>query len=74
MAYSKLNIGDLVEVIDASKYVITTELGIYTIIEEQIGQTYTTYLAVLMFGEEQNRIWIFPSQENKAWIKVSSVN
>jgi len=74
MAYSKLNIGDLVEVIDASKYVLTTELGIYTIIEEQIGQTYTTYLAVLMFGEEQNRIWIFPSQENKAWIKVSSVN
>jgi|APGre2960657373_1045057.scaffolds.fasta_scaffold620206_1 hypothetical protein len=74
MAYSKLNIGDLVEVIDASKYAITTELGIYTIIEEQIGQTYTTYLAVLMFGEEQNRIWIFPSQENKAWIKVSSVN
>ncbi len=74
MAYSKLNIGDLVEVIDASKYAITTELGIYTIIEEQIGETYTTYLAVLMFGEEQNRIWIFPSQENKAWIKVSSVN
>ena len=74
MAYSKLNIGDLVEVIDASKYAITTELGIYTIIEEQIGQTYTTYLAVLMFGEEQNRIWIFPSQENKSWIKVSSVN
>jgi len=74
MAYSKLNIGDLVEVIDASKYAIKTELGIYTIIEEQIGQTYTTYLAVLMFGEEQNRIWIFPSQENKAWIKVSSVN
>jgi len=74
MAYSKLNIGDLVEVIDASKYVLTTELGIYTIIEEQIGQTYTTYLAVLMFGEEQNRVWIFPSQENKAWIKVSSVN
>jgi hypothetical protein len=74
MAYSKLNIGDLVEVIDASKYVLTTELGIYTIIEEQIGETYTTYLAVLMFGEEQNRIWIFPSQENKSWIKVSSVN
>ena len=74
MAYSKLNIGDLVEVIDASKYAITTELGIYTIIEEQIGETYTTYLAVLMFCEEQNRIWIFPSQENKAWIKVSSVN
>ena len=74
MAYSKLNIGDLVEVVDASKYAIKTELGIYTIIEEQIGQTYTTYLAVLMFGEEQNRIWIFPSQENKAWIKVSSVN
>ena len=74
MEYCKLNIGDLVQIVDASKYAIKTELGIYTIIGEQIGQTYTTYLAVLMFGEEQNRVWIFPSQENKTWIKVSSVN
>lgn len=74
MEFSKLNIGDLVQIINASNYALKTELGIYTIIEEQIGQTYTTYLAVLMFGEKQNRVWIFPSQENKSWIKVSSVN
>lgn len=74
MEFSKLNIGDLVQIIDASKYAIATELGIYTIIEEHIGTTYTTYLGVLMFGEKQNRVWIFPSQENKAWVKVSSVN
>lgn len=74
MEFSKLNIGDLVQIIDASKYAIKTELGIYTIIEEHIGKNYTTYLAVLMFGEEQNRVWIFPSAENKTWIKVSSVN
>ena len=74
MEYCKLNIGDLVQIIDTSFYAMKTECGIYTIIEEQIGQTYTTYLAVLMFGEEQNRVWIFPSQENKSWVKVSSVN
>lgn len=74
MEFSKLNIGDLVQIIDTSYYGVKTELGIYTIIEEHTGKNYTTYLALLMFGEEQNRVWIFPSQENKAWIKVSSVN
>ena len=74
MEYCKLNIGDLVQIVDASKYAIKTELGIYTIIEEHVGPTLTSYIGVLMFGEEQNRVWIFPSQENKTWIKVSSVN
>ena len=74
MEFSKLNIGDLVEIIDTSFYGVKTELGMYTIIEEHVGQTYTTYLGVLMFGEKQIRAWIFPSQENRAWRKISSVN
>ena len=74
MEYCKLNIGDLVQIIDTSFYAMKTECGMYTIIEEHVGPTYTSYIGVLMFGEKHNRAWIFPSQENRAWKKVSSVN
>ena len=71
MEYCKLNIGDLVEIIDTSA--MRTELGMYIIIEEHVGPL-TSYIGVLVFGEKHNRAWIFPSQENRAWRKVSSVN
>jgi hypothetical protein len=74
MEYCKLNIGDLVQIVDNSYYSVKTELGIYTITEEHVGKTYISYIGVLMFGDKQYKAWIFPSQENKAWIKVSSVN
>jgi hypothetical protein len=48
------------DIINYKSSTIEKQYGIYTIIGEQIGETYTTYLAVLMFGEEQNRVWIFP--------------
>lgn len=74
MEYCKLNIGDLVQIIDTSFYATKTELGMYTIIEEHVGLTLTSYIGVLVFNEKHNRAWIFPSQENRAWRKVSSVN
>ena len=73
MEYCKLDIGDLVEIFDSSFYSMKTECGIYTIIEEHVGREYTSYIGVLVFNENHNRAWIFPSQENKAWRKVSSV-
>lgn len=70
MEEGKLNIGDLVQIIDLSYYSVRPDLGIYTIIEEHKGEIYTTYVGALMFGEKHNRAWIFPSQENKAWKRL----